>query len=37
MRDLVVIPCYDTMPDEELKRQAEVIKRLAGEAVPAKV
>ncbi len=36
MRDLVVIPCYDTMPDEELKRQAEVIKRLAGEvAEPA--
>jgi perosamine synthetase len=34
MRDLVVIPCYDTMPDAELKRQAEVIKRLAG-AVPA--
>ena len=36
MRDLVVIPCYDTMPDEELKRQAQVIKRLAGEAIPAK-
>jgi perosamine synthetase len=36
MRDLVVIPCYDTMPDEELKRQAEVIKRLASEAIPAK-
>lgn len=34
MRDLVVIPCYDTMPDTELKRQAEVIKRLAG-ALPA--
>jgi dTDP-4-amino-4,6-dideoxygalactose transaminase len=30
MRDLVVIPCYDTMPDEELARQAQVIKRLAG-------
>jgi perosamine synthetase len=29
MRDLVVIPCYDTMPDTELVRQAEVIKRLA--------
>jgi perosamine synthetase len=29
MRDLVVIPCYDTMPDEELARQAQVIKRLA--------
>jgi len=34
MRDLVVIPCYDTMPDAELKRQAEVIRRLAG-AMPA--
>lgn len=30
MRDLVVIPCYDAMPDAELARQAEVIKRLAG-------
>ena len=30
MRDLVVIPCYDTMPDAELERQAQVIKRLAG-------
>jgi hypothetical protein len=30
MRDLVVIPCYDTMPDAELARQARVIKRLAG-------
>jgi perosamine synthetase len=29
MRDLVVIPCYDTMPDEELARQAQVIRRLA--------
>ena len=36
MRDLVVIPCYDTMPDEELKRQAEVIKRIAREAIPTK-
>jgi len=36
MRDLVVIPCYDTMPDEELARQAQVIKRLAGEFSPAK-
>jgi perosamine synthetase len=36
MRDLVVIPCYDTMPDEELARQAQVIKRLAGELSPAK-
>jgi perosamine synthetase len=36
MRDLVVIPCYDTMPDEELARQAQVIKRLAGQFSPAK-
>lgn len=36
MRDLVVIPCYDTMPDEELARQAQVIKRLAGQFTPAK-
>ncbi len=36
MRDLVVIPCYDAMPDAELKRQAEVIKRLAGPALAAK-
>lgn len=36
MRDLVVIPCYDTMPDAELARQAEVIKRLAGQLSPAK-
>lgn len=33
MRDLVVIPCYDTMPDTELARQAEVIKRLAAKPV----
>lgn len=37
MRDLVVIPCYDTMPDEELARQAQVIKRLAGELASAKI
>lgn len=36
LRDLVVIPCYDTMPDEELARQAQVIKRLAGQLVSAK-
>jgi perosamine synthetase len=36
MRDLVVIPCYDTMPDEELARQAQVIKRIAGELSTAK-
>lgn len=32
MRDLVVIPCYDTMPDAELARQAAAVKRLAGNA-----
>jgi len=36
MRDLFFIPCYDTMPDEELKRQAEVIKRIARKAIPTK-
>jgi len=36
MRELVVIPCYDTMPDEELVREAEVIKRIASSsAIPA--
>ena len=33
MRGLVVIPCYDAMPDSELARQAEVIKKVA-EDVP---
>ncbi|MGE0008231.1 MAG: DegT/DnrJ/EryC1/StrS family aminotransferase [Parvibaculaceae bacterium] len=37
MRDLVVVPCYDTMPDEELARQAQVIRRLAGEKSPEKI
>ena len=33
MKDLIVLPCYDTMPDSELARQADVIKRVAaGEA-----
>lgn len=35
MRDLVVIPCYDTMPDTELVRQAEVIRRLAAKPLPS--
>lgn len=30
MRDLIVLPCYDTMPDSELVRQAEAVKRLSG-------
>jgi dTDP-4-amino-4,6-dideoxygalactose transaminase len=36
MRDLIVVPCYDSMPDSELTRQAEVIKRVAAE-LPARV
>ena len=36
MRDLVVLPCYEAMPDSELARQAAVIKRIAAE-VPARV
>ncbi len=35
MRDLIVVPCYETMPDGELVRQAAVIKRIAAE-VPAR-
>ena len=29
MRDLIVVPCYDAMPDSEIDRQAEVIRRIA--------
>ncbi len=35
MKDLIVVPCYDTMPDGELVRQAEVIRRVAAQ-VPAR-
>jgi len=35
MRDLIVVPCYDAMPDSELVRQAAVIKRVAAD-VPAR-
>ena len=28
MRELIVVPCYDAMPDSELVRQAAVIKRI---------
>ncbi len=31
MRDLIVVPCYEAMPDRELVRQAAVIKRIAAE------
>lgn len=33
MRGLIVIPCYDAMPDSELARQADVIRKVA-EDVP---
>jgi len=32
MRELIVVPCYEAMPDSELVRQAAVIKRIAAEA-----
>jgi perosamine synthetase len=35
MKDLIVVPCYDSMPDTELARMAGVIKRVAAE-VPAR-
>jgi dTDP-4-amino-4,6-dideoxygalactose transaminase len=31
MRDLIVVPCYEVMPDSELVRQAAVIKRIAAQ------
>jgi dTDP-4-amino-4,6-dideoxygalactose transaminase len=36
MRDLIVVPCYDAMPDSEIDRQAAVIRKIA-EQVPARV
>jgi perosamine synthetase len=35
MRDLIVVPCYEAMPDSELVRQAAVIRRVAAQ-VPAR-
>ena len=35
MKDLIVVPCYDDMPDQELIRMAEVIRKVAAE-VPAR-
>ena len=32
MRNLIVVPCYEAMPDSELVRQAAVIKRVAAQA-----
>jgi perosamine synthetase len=31
MRDLIVVPCYDAMPDSELARQADVIRAVAAD------
>ena len=35
MKDLIVVPCYDAMPDKELVRMAAVIRKVAAE-VPAR-
>lgn len=35
IRDLIVVPCYEAMPDRELVRQAAVIRRVAAD-VPAR-
>ena len=32
MRNLIVVPCYEAMPDSELVRQAAVIRRIATQA-----
>ena len=29
MRDLIVVPCYDAMPESEIARQAQAIRRIA--------
>lgn len=34
MKDLIVVPCYDAMPDSELKRMAAVIRKIAGGVAP---
>ena len=34
MRDLIVVPCYEAMPDSELVRQAAVIRRIASQVPP---
>jgi dTDP-4-amino-4,6-dideoxygalactose transaminase len=31
MRDLIVVPCYDAMPDREVRRLASVIRRVGSE------
>jgi perosamine synthetase len=35
MRDLIVVPCYEAMPDRELVRQAAIIRRVAAD-IPAR-
>jgi dTDP-4-amino-4,6-dideoxygalactose transaminase len=32
IRDIVVVPCYQAMPEREIERQAGIIRRLAAEA-----
>jgi len=34
MKDLIVVPCYDAMPDSELVRMAKVIRKIAGGIAP---
>jgi perosamine synthetase len=34
MRGLIVVPCYDTMPDNELARAAQVIRKVAADVPP---
>jgi dTDP-4-amino-4,6-dideoxygalactose transaminase len=34
IRDLIVVPCYDAMPDSEIDRQAAVIRRIAAQVPP---
>jgi dTDP-4-amino-4,6-dideoxygalactose transaminase len=34
MKDLIVVPCYDAMPDRELLRMAKVIRKIASGVAP---
>lgn len=31
MRDIVIVPCYASMPDSEIERQAQIVKKFAAE------
>jgi hypothetical protein len=31
MSGLIVVPCYESMPDDELARQADVIRKVAAD------